>query len=114
MMGQLHEGGDQRLHDADFDAALRQTYLGQAHIAGTGPEGKTCRECKWWGKLKTDKIANPGYYAEPPRHLKQARCHRPVPHKARRVFPHTAIACRLFEAAAEAFAEARQGVNCEV
>lgn len=30
-------------------AALCATFLGQAHIAGTGPAGKTCRECALWG-----------------------------------------------------------------
>lgn len=25
---------------------IAETYLGQAHIAGTGPEGRTCRECR--------------------------------------------------------------------
>lgn len=38
---------------ADFDCPISNTFLGQAHIAGTGPQGTTCRECKLWGKKKT-------------------------------------------------------------
>lgn len=27
---------------------LEKTHLGQAHLAGTGPDNRTCRECKHW------------------------------------------------------------------
>ena len=40
----------QHMTAADFDCPIRNTYLGQAHIAGTGPEGTTCRQCAHWGK----------------------------------------------------------------
>lgn len=40
---------------------IAETYLGQAHIAGTGPEGKTCRECIFWHVWKSKKLAGGGY-----------------------------------------------------
>jgi hypothetical protein len=52
------------LHACDFDAKFRSTYLGQAHLAGTGPAGKTCRECIYWH------LWNQGRPA-PPRSLRQ-------------------------------------------
>lgn len=30
----------------EVDALASHTYAGQAHLAGTGPAGKTCRECE--------------------------------------------------------------------
>jgi hypothetical protein len=97
----LFTGGDPTLHEARFDAALKATHLGQAHIAGTGPEGKTCRECRFFGLLNREgEIASPGYYGKSSEFancLKQARCHKPIPHKPKRRFPHHALACRLFE-----------------
>lgn len=49
------------------EAGLRMTYLGQAHIAGTGPEGKTCRECRFFGVEKVENkhrvLVSPGHYA---------------------------------------------------
>jgi hypothetical protein len=97
----LFTGGTPNLHEARFDAALKATHLGQAHIAGTGPEDKTCRECRFYGILQYGELVSPGYYAESnadaPNGLKQARCHASISHKAKRKFPHTAIPCRLFE-----------------
>jgi hypothetical protein len=36
-------------HDPVQSAQLMVTYPGMAHLAGTGPEDKTCRECAMWG-----------------------------------------------------------------
>ena len=44
----------EHLTAAPCDEALRQTYIGQAHIAGTGPIGATCRECRHWHRWKTE------------------------------------------------------------
>lgn len=89
---------------------IMQTYLGQAHIAGTGPQGKTCRECVFWHIEKYKKVADgeyeriaaePGYFGKGhkknPSELKKAKCHRPILNKANRLIPHHALACRLFE-----------------
>ncbi|UWF67345.1 hypothetical protein [Brucella sp. 1315] len=46
---------------ADFDCQVRNTYLGQAHIAGTGPDGTTCRQCRHWGKTKFVKDEHGNY-----------------------------------------------------
>lgn len=82
---------------------IRATYLGQAHIAGTGPEGKTCRECAFWGVCKSSTIVSPGHYAKSNKkmagQLKKGGCHRMVHRKVNRKYPHTASACRLFEPA---------------
>lgn len=89
---------------------IAETYLGQAHIAGTGPGGATCRECVFWCLIKHRKDAYgnyhetreaPGYFGKKhektPLELKKARCTRPILNKANRLIPHHAKACRLFE-----------------
>ncbi len=91
---------------------IAETYLGQAHIAGTGPAGTTCRECKFWCLIKhrKDSFGNyqehsvhPGYFspkhAKAPGEAKKAKCNRPILNKAKRLIPHHAKSCRLFEAA---------------
>lgn len=91
---------------------IAETYLGQAHIAGTGPEGKTCRECKFWclKKFRKTPFGNyeehfvyPGYFGKKHKsqagEIKKAKCTRPIMNKANRLIPHDAKSCRLFEAA---------------
>lgn len=93
------------------DNAIRETFLGQAHIAGTGPAGTTCRECVFWrkfGKRRTpsgevvEYVKEPAYFgakhAKTPCELKKQYCTRPILNKAKRMIPHTAKSCRLFEA----------------
>lgn len=97
---------------APYDGPLRETFLGQAHIAGTGPEGTTCRECVFWHKKAWRKVPGGGYeeYVKAPeyfgkRHetapnaLKKHYCTRPILNKAKRLIPHDAKSCRLFEPA---------------
>lgn len=52
---------------------IADTYLGQAHIAGTGPEGRTCRECRFWHAWKWRKLVGGGQRAASgrPRLLRQ-------------------------------------------
>ena len=89
------------------DELVTKTYLGQAHFAGTGPEGATCRQCIWWKLLRMKKAkkgredAPPEFY-EPGHHkkdgeLRRKKCTRPIHGKAKRLVPHHAEACRLFE-----------------
>lgn len=92
------------LHDAGFEAAISATFLGQAHIAGTGPEGKTCRECSLWFVMKRPHKDAPPAPAPPGwngkksgSELKRATCNQPIPHKAKRRVPHHAKACRFFD-----------------
>lgn len=97
------------LTEAKFDTPIRETYLGQAHIAGTGPQGKTCRECEHWhqwkySKAKEDYVPCPSGYngkrhKTAPLEPKKAYCNRPTLNKAKRLIPHHAKSCRLFVAA---------------
>jgi len=87
---------DDHLHRDETDAKFKMTHLGQAHIAGTGPKGMTCRDCALFGKKKDGQLQNPGYYAATGL-LKQSKCHSKMPGKSSRSFPHFAQACSLFE-----------------
>lgn len=89
------------LHNSPADAPLQATHLGQAHIAGTGPDKKTCRECVHFGLVGEDW---PDFFESGSKRggLKQARCQYPINGKANRKFPHTARACRFFEQNEEA------------
>jgi hypothetical protein len=106
----LHLEFGKHLKGNEAHAAVARTYLGQAHIAGTGPEGKTCRECVFWHIKKHRKLSgggyetvatHPGYFGKKhgtsPCEVKKARCNRPIANKANRLIPHDAGACRLFE-----------------
>ncbi|MGE8110421.1 hypothetical protein [Erwinia amylovora] len=88
-----------------FDTLIKETHLGQAHLAGTGPKGTTCRECVFWHKWERRKASvvpcAPGYFGKKhkthPGELKTAYCNRPILNKATRLIPHHAKSCRLFE-----------------
>ena len=77
MTGHLDFG--KHLKAMPHDAAIRKTYLGQAHIAGTGQEGKTCRECAFWGLCKKGEIVSPGHYAANNKKQGGGAEERPVP-----------------------------------
>lgn len=87
---------------------LEKTHLGQAHLAGTGPDNRTCRECKHW--YCTRKRADGFYERFHPyeggddgmMHLGPSKCNYPIAGKAHRRVPHSAEACRLFVAAVDA------------
>lgn len=97
--------------EAQFDTPIRETYLGQAHIAGTGPQGTTCRECVYWRKIgrRREKAGGPIVeYIKPAEYfgkkhetqaleIKKQYCTRPILNKAKRMIPHAAKSCRLFE-----------------
>ncbi len=75
-----------------------KTHLGQAHLAGTGPEGKSCRMCSHWHNYKGNKrhydyLSN----AEGMMQLQPSRCRYPIMNKALRRVPHYAPACRFFK-----------------
>lgn len=52
-----------------LEAAILKTFPGMAHIAGRGPEGKTCRECRRW---RVDSSEDPHYTSH--KDLKPAAC----------------------------------------
>lgn len=99
----------EHLTPAPCDIPIRETFLGQAHIAGTGPDEKTCRECRFWHCWARDKHGDltiprpPGYYGKRhrvhPLEPKKAFCNKPILNKAARLIPHDAKSCRLFEPA---------------
>lgn len=80
----------------EWETAYRKTFPGQAHLAGSGPEGKTCRECRLF--------SNEGRYSansakHPPNSLKPGHCRKYTVLMKRQgaKFPHSARACRHFE-----------------
>lgn len=84
------------------DAKIARTYVGQAHIAGTGPADKTCRECVFFGRgyRKDGTLAPPSHHPVTGHlqgALKLGRCFKVMPNKAGNAFPHEATACRHFE-----------------
>lgn len=100
---------------AACDDAILATHLGQAHIAGTGPRGATCRECIYFCSVKKGKWADVGHYsskhATRPNELKDAHCAYPIANKAHRKFPPTAQACRFFSRNENAPALTREAVE---
>jgi hypothetical protein len=89
-------------HLSDEERRISETFIGQAHIAGTGPAEKTCRECAFFGVV-TDFLAidPPGYegiaaFPEQMR-MRSARCHKGLSGQAARNIPPIAKACVYFE-----------------
>lgn len=79
--------------------AIANTYIGQAHIGGTGPNGTTCRKCRYWGKDAMFNYEHFGHRKDchTPGILKEGQCHKIWPNKVYQLFPHTAKACSFFE-----------------
>ena len=67
---------------------LAQTYLGMAHIAGTGPSGSRCRGCANWSRDAKDWKRTKA---------KDAYCTYPISGKRHRMIPGSAAACRFFK-----------------
>jgi hypothetical protein len=77
---------------------IRRTFAGMAHFAGTGPAGKTCRECVFWNWSRE------GYYGQKKfgGTLKPQRCLRYSQLSNGRqgeTIPSNAQACKYFEPA---------------
>lgn len=92
---------DDRLKNEPKHDALAETYVGQAHIAGTGPKGKLCHECAYWGKNEAQSYERYGYRADckNPGRLKDGQCHKVFPQKVYQLFPADAKSCMFFEQA---------------
>lgn len=95
--------------DAATEALLAETHPGQAHWAGSGPDGKTCHGCaEHWGALRRwDPKANGGegeLVAQRPSYDPVTLALKPIPcHKRTRVMgsrgqpvPNNCAACRFF------------------
>lgn len=76
-----------RAHGA-LEANIRMSHAGQAHFAGTGPDGKTCRMCEHW---KSEGYAASGI-------LKPVRCtkYQQLTGKPGSAVPHSAPVCKYF------------------
>lgn len=95
--------GDPRLtnpYPPGFASSVAQTYGGMANFAGTGPFGKTCRECLGWcrgaEKFVRDEIKDGGGL-RPRRCLTFSRLMQGLEGAG---VPHDAKACRHFTEAA--------------
>lgn len=98
-----------RMFDDTSEAGKWQTPSGCAHWAGSGPKGKTCRECEFWtgGKERYATAKTGDHMAH---ELKPGQCAKYKQLKGRydgRI-PHRTPACKHFNAAdsAPAIAEA--------
>jgi hypothetical protein len=78
-----------------LDEMARRTFQGMAYFAGTGPQGSTCRECKFWLYLGH-------HYSNTSQHVgapKPARCEKFSEMKQGdrgAAVPHQARACKYF------------------
>ena len=77
---------------------VNSSYDGMAHFAGTGPAGRTCRECVFWARQGGVKTS----FARLGGELLPRRCRKFRKLTMGRVVntgvPHQAEACRHFEA----------------
>ncbi len=84
--------------DPALDSARSRTVPGMAHWAGSGPKGKTCRQCLFWDNCGAD----PGYYAKTGKHhgsIKPRSCRKyqqMMNNIEGPAVPHTAAACKYF------------------
>lgn len=85
-----------RLTPAPFDSAARATHPGMAHFAGSGPRGKTCRECIFWAHGPHDYRAKGGKYRGL---IEPAICKKYqsfMQHEGSKI-PDDAAACKYFD-----------------
>ena len=78
--------------DREADRQFAATKPGQAHLAGTGPEGMSCRQCVHWGSKRKDGLPGPQVY--------RAQCGKYIDLtkvKTAPAVPRDAAACRHFE-----------------
>jgi hypothetical protein len=88
---------DRHLTEDRIGCMSTRTYCGQAYFAGSGPAGKTCRECACWAPPAG--LAKHAYAAGT-RQLKPCRCRKYTWLTGGRSggdIPHGALACRYFE-----------------
>jgi len=77
----------------EYERKFKHTHPGMAHLAGTGPAGKTCREC--------EHFLSDGHYAKSGKHggaLKPGQCcmYTSLMRAKGPNVPHYALACRHF------------------
>ena len=85
-MTSLIKDHQRRLTDAGVSRqTLANTQQGQAYFGGTGPDGKTCRECFHWLGAESHRKVD-GW-------LRKAACGKGTG----KVIGHDALACKYFE-----------------
>lgn len=68
------------LTGASYDSSFRKTFVGMAHIAGTGPDGAMCLGCVFFSSGRKE----------------EGTCGYKIPNKSKATFPKRASACRFF------------------
>lgn len=103
-MGLIAEQRGLFVTDPALEAKRRNTSPGMAHFAGSGPERRTCRECRLWTGCGQDG----GYYSKKGVHagaLKPRACQQYRDLMQGDVgpgVPHHAMACKYFVENADA------------
>lgn len=79
-----------------IDTLARASHPGMAHFAGTGPHGKTCRECKLWHHVLYDYRAKNGKHRGL---ILPAWCekYKQITQNIGDKIPDDAAACKYFE-----------------
>lgn len=86
---------------------VEKTHIGQAHLAGTGPESFTCRQCKHWYCTRKDSKGDLRQYHpyeggdDGLMHLQPSMCNYNILNKADRRVPPDAESCRFFAEASD-------------
>jgi len=73
----------------------KETHKGQAHFAGTGPKGATCRTCAFWAFEQN----MPQYKADGTLHMQRCNKFQQMMRRQGNKIPHEASACRYHEEA---------------
>lgn len=83
--------------DPQFERQRAMTWPGQAHFAGTGPHGKTCRQCEYWSGCGVESGYHP-QFGKFRGELKKRPCerHAALMNKVGPGVPHDAPACKHF------------------
>jgi len=84
------------LTESTHDRAARATFPGMAHFAGSGPRGRTCRECIFWAHQKNDYRSKNGKYGGL---IKPAPCrkYQTFMRDQGGAIPDDAAACKYFD-----------------
>lgn len=97
-MGLIQEQEGLTVIDPNTERLRRATYPGMAHFAGTGPKGKTCRECVFWTNcgLLVKYYSKSGMYGGTIKPLACAKYKELMRGEIGPAVPHDASACKYF------------------
>jgi hypothetical protein len=83
------------IHSEQLEHQLRTTHRGMAHFANTGPFGRTCSECAYWGYYKEIRDRDGVLLKATHRHGCKKFLELTGQHG--NIVPASAAACRYFE-----------------